>query len=1205
MSKTLNTTHFNEIHLRLASPDRIREWSFGEVTKPETINYRTGRSERYGLFDERIFGPEKDYECYCGKYKRIRYAGIVCEKCGVEVTRSIVRRDRMGHIELASPVAHIWFLRSVPSRMSILLGIPQGELEKVVYFAGYIVTKVNAEEKADILKNLENEFKTKSKSITSDDDREKLKGLFSVAKKEVAELVVGKVMNELTYHHYSVRFGTAFEATIGAEAIYDIFKNMDLHKALKETDAMIEKAGKLDKEKLRRRLSLIRSMIHANIRPEWMFITALPVVPPALRPMVAIDGGRHATSDLNDLYRRVINRNNRLRKLKEIGAPDVILRNEKRILQEACDALIDNSITTQSDSQAMAKSQRRALKSLSDNLKSKQGLFRQNLLGKRVDYSARSVIVVGPQLSLSQCGLPKHMALELFRPFVISKILEGELAYNIRGANRLIDDQIPEVWAILETVIAGKYVLLNRAPTLHRLGIQAFMPILIEGNAIQLHPLVCTAFNADFDGDQMAVYVPLSKLAQEEARTLMAATGNLLKPANGDPIVSPRMDMVLGGFWMTKDMDGEKGEGGAYASPNHAILAYDFDHIAMRAKIKVLPTDSEKYSKFDGKLFETTVGRLLFNSILPSDFPFMNEEITSKKMSKIVDEAIVRYGIAGAPTIIDKIKNFGYTYATRSGTTWGLDNVRVPAAKKAIIEAARKKEREIIDQWTNGFLSQDEKYQKVIEVWEGVKKEIEKALNEDFDKKSSTYDLVYPGARGSMSNLLQMAGMKGLIQNTTGRIIDYPIVPSYIEGLSPVQYFITTHGSRKGLADTALNTAKAGYLTRRLVDVAQDVTITEEDCGTTEGKMLSKENVLGITIPLSKNIRGRVVHQPIKDKDGVVLFKKGHLITKEEADAIEAAGVESVSVRTPLSCKTKYGICQNCYGLDLGRDRLVNLGEAVGIIAAQAIGEPGTQLTLRTFHAGGVAGVDITQGLPRVEEIFERRMPKNPATVATVSGDVLEIRDNGKEKEIVVLGDSKVDGKDNEIVYTLAPRRNPLVKKGDRIEKGDLISDGSADIVEILKHGGHEQAEDYIVQEINKVYELQGASISRKHVEIIIRQMFARKRVKEAGDTDFSPGEIVEYVELLEENERVTKDGGEEAKADTIVLGISEVSITTKSWLSAASFQNTNRVLITNAIRGGVDKLRGLKENVIIGRLIPAGTGYKNKNKKAATAPEV
>ncbi|MCA9356286.1 DNA-directed RNA polymerase subunit beta' [Candidatus Nomurabacteria bacterium] len=1196
--KTFAQKDFNQIHLKLASPEDIVHWSYGEVTKPETINYRTGRSERFGLFDERIFGPEKDYECYCGKYKRIRYAGIVCEKCGVEVTKSIVRRERMGHIELASPVAHIWFLKSVPSRMSLLMGITQGDIEKVIYFAGYIVTKVHESEKKEILKNLENEYKTKAKAVTDPKELEKLKELFTTAKKEINEIVPGLVMNEITFHHYSVRYGTCFEASIGAEAIYNIFKELDLDKLRGEIEERIEKGGKAEKTKLERRLSLVKSMQKSGIRPEWMFLTVLPVIPPALRPMVAIDGGRHASSDINDLYRRVINRNNRLKKLMEIGAPDVILRNEKRILQEAVDALLDNSMSAQNDSQAMSKSQKRALKSLSDNLKSKQGLFRQNLLGKRVDYSGRSVIVVGPQLALSQCGLPKHMALELFRPFVISKIIEQEFAFNIRGANRLIDDQMPEVWAILEEVIQGKYVLLNRAPTLHRLGIQAFQPTLIEGNAIQLHPLVCQAYNADFDGDQMAVYVPLSVEAQSEAANLMAATKNLLKPANGDPIATPRMDMVLGSFWMTKELEGEKGEGKYFSSPNDAILAYDYEEVDLRAKIKVLPSEKEKYASFGGKMFETTVGRLLFNVILPEDFPYLNEEITSKKMSKIVDECILRYGIEKTPKILDKIKNFGFKYATISGTTWGIDNVIVPEGKAQIVEDCRNKEKIVTEQFMDGLLSEEERYQKVLEIWDGAKGQIEKLLKDQVDKRSPVYDLVHPGARGSYSNLLQMAGMKGLIQNTTGRIIDFPVIPSYKEGLSPTQYFITTHGSRKGLADTALNTAKAGYLTRRLVDVAQDVVITEDDCGTKQEKLMHEENVSGVIIPLSKHARGRILQKDVADANGNVVFKKGHLLSKEDADQLDELGIKEVSVRTPLTCETRYGICRKCYGLDLGRNKLVEKGEAVGIIAAQAIGEPGTQLTLRTFHAGGVAGVDITQGLPRVEEIFERRIPKNSATVATVDGEVIEIRQNGKDKEIVVLADSKADGKENEIVYTLAPHRLSVVKKGDKVQKGDLMTDGSADIKEVLAHGGQEKAEDYIMHEINKVYELQGASISRKHVEIIVKQMFSRRKITDSGDTDFSPGEIVETVEFLNENDKTATDGGTPAKADTLVLGVSEVSITTKSWLSAASFQNTNRVLITNAIRGGVDDLRGLKENVIIGRLIPAGSGYKENKEE-------
>ncbi|HLP86436.1 MAG TPA: DNA-directed RNA polymerase subunit beta' [Candidatus Paceibacterota bacterium] len=1190
--KTIDTTNFDSIALKLASPEAIREWSYGEVTKPETINYRTGRSERSGLFDERIFGPEKDYECYCGKYRRIRYKDIVCEKCGVEVTRSIVRRERMGHIELSSPVAHIWFLRGVPSRMSVLLNISVSDLEKVIYFAGYIVTNVYEEEKETIIKNLESEFKSKLKSSNNEEEKEKLKELLLNTKREINEIAVGKVLNEIAYHHYGLKYGSCFEASIGAEAIFTLFKNMDLEKLKAETEAILPKASSIDKEKLEKKLSLLRSMIHSGIRPEWMFLTVIPIIPPALRPMVALDGGRHATSDLNDLYRRVINRNNRLKKLKEIGAPDVILRNEKRILQEAVDALIDNSIAKQNDSQAVSSSQKRALKSLSDNLKSKQGLFRQNLLGKRVDYSGRSVIVVGPNLKLNQCGLPKHMALELFKPFVISKILETELAFNIRGANRLIEEGVPEVWAILEEVIKGKYVLLNRAPTLHRLGIQAFNPILIEGNAIQVHPLVCAGFNADFDGDQMAVYVPLSDMAQEESREYMASNKNLLKPQDGSPIVMPKMDIILGCYWMTKSVDGEKGEGMAFASPNQAITAFDLGVITFRAKIKVLGSEKERYNIFEGKPFETTVGRLFFNTIFPEDFPYINEEINIKRMSLLVDELIVHYGIDDTPTFLDKIKGFGYQYATYSGVTWGIDNVKIPEGKADVIKKFRKEEEVVREQFNEGLLSEDEQYQKVIEIWEHAKKEIEKIIPTTLDVKSSTYDLITSGARGNMGSLVQMCGMKGLIVNTSGETLDFPIIPSYIEGLSPLEYFITTHGSRKGAADTALNTAKAGYLTRRLVDVAQDVVVTEEDCGTKNGK-----KVVAVNGTFAKYINGRVLLSDIKDETGKVLFKKGALITKEDSRFLEKAGIKEAYVRTPLSCETVHGICRNCYGLDLGRNCMIELGQAVGIIAAQAIGEPGTQLTLRTFHAGGVATVDITTGLPRVEEIFERRTPKNPAIIAVTDGEVVDVIDNGKEKLIKVLSDlksnNKAGGKNgNEVEYTVPPRRQILVKIGSQVKKGDLLTDGSADINEIVKYGGKEVAEEYIVDEINKVYDLQSASISRKHIEIIIRQMFSRKKIKDAGDTTFSPGEIVENIELIEENIRVEKEGGKKAEAGTIVLGITEVSLTTKSWLSAASFQNTNRVLINNAIRGGVDNLRGLKENVIIGNLIPAGTGF-------------
>jgi len=1197
MHVTKNKTEdFNSISIKLASPEKIKEWSYGEVMKPETINYRTQRSERGGLFDEKIFGPEKDYECYCGKYKRVRYKGIVCEKCGVEVTRSIVRRERMGHIELAVPVAHIWFLRGVPSRIGLLLGISVADLEKVVYFAGYIITNVNEGEKARVLKELDSEYKTKVKAVNDERSQDKLKELLVNAKKEIAEIVEGRVLDETAYHKFSIKYGAVFEAGIGAEAIHDIFKKINLEKFAGVLSEKIETAGAAEKLKLKKRLSLVRSLLNSGVRPEWMFLTMIPVTPPALRPMVALEGGRHATSDVNDLYRRVINRNNRLKKLKDIGAPEVILRNEKRILQEAVDSLIDNSIR-RAQSAAMSKTQKRALKSLADALKGKQGLFRQNLLGKRVDYSGRSVIVVGANLKLNQCGLPKKMALELFRPFVTSKILDRELAFNIRGAGKLVDEGDPEVWAILEEVIKDKYVLLNRAPTLHRLGIQAFNPILIEGNAIRVHPLVCTAFNADFDGDQMAVHIPLSKEAQKEAGELMAANKNLLGPGNGEPIVNPSLDIVLGCFWMTKLVDGDKGEGKFFPSTNSAITAYDFGIVGFRTKIKVLPTESPKYINFNGEPFETSVGRLLFNSVLPKDFPYINKEIDKKSLAGIVDELIEVYGFDKTPDILDKIKNFGYEYVTKSGITWGVDEVRVPEAKEKIIEEARKKTEEISSQYDEGLLSEEEKYRKNIEIWQGVKDEIDKIIPETLDEHGSVSDMLKSGARGSISSIGQMAGMKGLIVNTAGRTIDFPIIPSSKEGLSPVEYFVTTHGSRKGLADTALNTAKAGYLTRRLVDVAQDAIITEKNCGDKEGKSVVKENLVGFEIPISKNIRGRVLSKDVFDLNKKILFKKGDLLYKKDALKIEKAGVEQVFVRSPLACKSLYGVCMTCYGLDTGRNKPIDRGQAVGIIAAQAIGEPGTQLTMRTFHAGGIASVggDITQGLPRVEEIFERRIPKSPAVISVSSGEVLEISEDATEgKKIIVLPDiGEGKSKKNEkIEYIIPLKRLPMVKVGDKVLAGDLLTDGSANITDLFKYGGKDKTEDYIINEINKIYELQGASISRKHIEVIIRQMFSRRKIKDVGDTRFTIGETVEYGELVKENKRVEDEGGEKAKTEQLILGISDVALTTKSWLSAASFENTTRVLIEASIRGKEDNLRGLKENVIIGRLIPAGTGF-------------
>jgi DNA-directed RNA polymerase subunit beta' len=1193
--KTIDTHDFDKIALRIASPERIKEWSYGEVTKPETINYRTQRSERNGLFDEKIFGPDKDYECYCGKYRGIRYKGIICEKCGVEITRSIVRRERMGHIELASPVAHIWFLKNVPSRISLVMGIPAADLEKVIYFAGYIVTSVSESEKSRVLRDLDSEFKAKVKNLQDEKSREALKEAALAAKREIESIVPGRVLDEVEYHKFSVKYSTIFEAGIGAEAIYNILKNVDLNKLITEVEAEIEKASSTELARLNKRLSTVQWMLNSGLRPEWMFLSRIPVIPPAIRPMVPLDGGRYATSDVNDLYRRVINRNNRLKKLKEINAPDVILRNEKRILQEAVDALIDNSIRHGSSSSNQA--QRRPLKSLSDNLKGKRGLFRQNLLGKRVDYSGRSVIVVGPELKLHQCGLPKHMALELFKPFVISELLKRELAYNIPGARRLIEDAIPEVWAILEDVIRGKYVLLNRAPTLHRLGIQAFQPILIEGNAIQLHPLVCTAFNADFDGDQMAVHLPLSEEAQAEARLIMAADRNILKPGNGEPVVTSKMlDIALGSYWMTREIKGEKGEGSYYQSPNAAITASDFGAVALRAKIKVLPTTSDKYAQFEGRVFDTTVGRLLFNSVLPSDYPFINSEVTGTRMAEIVDDMIDRYGIEAIPPIVDRIKAFGFKYATMSGVTWGHDDVKVPEDKQKIISEGRNKVLEIVGQFNDGLLSEHERIQKSVEIWQRVKSEIEKLIPGTLAEKDSVYDMTYSKARGSFGNLNQMAGMKGIIQNVKGESLEFPIVSSYKEGLTPLEYFITTHGSRKGLTDTALNTAKAGYLTRRLFDVAQDEIVTEDDCGTKEGSVVTRKSASGIEIPLWKSIKGRYLAADVVTADGTVVFKRGHFITKQDAQAIDNTKVESVLVRSPLACKSLHGICVKCYGADLGSGKPVSLGEAAGTVAAQAIGEPGTQLTMRTFHAGGVAtvGGDITQGLPRVEEIFEKRKPKNPAVVAHIDGIVSEIKVLGHDRLIVLtpaLGETKGKKLDNE--YVVAPFRSILVRVGQDVKKGDLLTDGSADLDELFRYAGRERTEDYIIHEVSKLYELQGAAVAHKHIELIVRQMFSRRKVKDAGDTEYTRGDVIEESEYTMANDAARAAGKQEMKADPVIMGISEVSLSRASFLSAASFQHTPRVLIQAAIRGSEDELLGLKENVIIGRLIPAGTGFK------------
>ncbi len=1193
-----------EVGLRLASPEEILEWSFGEVTKPETINYRTQRPEKHGLFDERIFGPVEDFECSCKKYRGIRYKGIVCEKCGVEVTRAIVRRERMGHIELAVPVSHIWFLRGVPSRIALILGITAADIEKVMYFAGYIVTKIHESERARLLSELATEFKVKLKELKNEDAKVELKNRMDEIKREVESIRQGKVLDETTFHKFSIKYSNLFEAKIGAESVYELFKNINLQDLLTQLETEREKAGAAERLKLDKRLSLVRGMLHSGVRPEWMFLSRVPVIPPALRPMVALEGGRHASSDLNDLYRRVINRNNRLKKLMDIMAPDVILRNEKRILQEAVDALIDNSIRHgQGGFSAMSAAQRRPLKSLSDYLKSKQGYFRQNLLGKRVDYSGRSVIVIGPELDLDECGLPKHMALELFRPFVIAELLKQELAYNIRGAGRLIEEGVPEVWAILEGVIEGKHVMLNRAPTLHRQGIQAFRPVLIEGNAIQVHPLVCRAFNADFDGDQMAVHVPLSEEAQLEAKEIISANKNILKPGSAEPVVSEKLlDMALGAYWMTKMIEGAHGEGKYFSSPNDAINAYDYGVVDFRAKIKVMATNTPKYAQYQESLFETTVGRLLFNSVLPSDHDFINDEVTQKILFNIIIDIIDDRGTDAVPPIVDKLKKFGFKYATVSGTTWGMDEVIVPEGKDAIVEASREKEREVVGFYNDGLISREERKRMIVEIWHKAKSDIEKLLPDTLDSNGSAFEMFRSGARGSLGQIAQMAGMKGLIVNTRGETIEAPVTSSFKEGLSPHEYFSTTHGSRKGLADTALQTAKAGYLTRRLFVVAQDAIVTEKECGTKSGTTINRISASGIEISFAKAIKGRILAADATDSKGNVIFKKGHLLSRKDALLVEGSTVENVEVRSPMTCKTLRGVCQHCYGIDLTKNELVDLGEAVGTVAAQAIGEPGTQLTMNTKHAGGTAsaGGDVTSGLPRVEEVFEKRQPKIPAVISKYQGVVTEIKREGEGRIIVVAPDMQAPGapkkKDN-VEYEVSPRRVVLVGKGDTVNSGQLMTDGSAHLPDLFKFGGEEVTQDYIISEINKIYELQGVTISRKHIELIVKQMMSRVKITASGDSHFTVGEVVEEWILVATNRALKEAGKELAKADKLITGITESSLSRKSFLSAASFQNTTRVLINAAVKGSQDSLTGLMENVIIGRLIPAGSGFKGSEK--------
>ncbi len=1186
MTQEKELLDIKSVAIKIASPEEILSWSHGEVLKPETINYRTQRPEKDGLFSERIFGPTRDYECYCGKYKKIRYKDIVCEKCGVKVTRSSVRREWMGHISLAAPVAHIWFLRTIPSRLSLILDISLPKLERVVYYASYIVTEINEEKREKALKELKKDI-SKFEKETKD---KKIEEIEKRVKDFLVNLKIGTVLEENEYFYWAAHYGEMFLAERGAEAIKKILENLNLKKIADDLKAEMSQIKDQSRFlRLSKRLRLINNFLKNNIRPEWMILTVLPVLPPDLRPMVALDGGRYATADLNDLYRRVINRNNRLKKLIELKSPEIIIVNEKRMLQEAVDALIDNTINL---SNQILSSRRRPLKSLADNLKGKQGRFRQNLLGKRVDYSGRSVIVVGPELKINECGLPKILALELFRPFVINKVIERGYAYNIKTANRFIEQGSAEVWAILEEVIQNKKVLLNRAPTLHRLSIQAFTPKLIEDLAIRIPPLVCTAFNADFDGDQMAVHLPLTLEAQYEAHEIMDASKNILKPANGEPIATPSQDMVLGCYFLTREITGLKGEGKVFADEREVMYAYENGLIDINSKIKV-------FIKKEGKLIETTYGRIIFNEIFKDDFRFVNEVLNKKQLSKLIAEIIKKYGIEESYIYLDKIKSLGFKYSTLSAFTWSMADLITPSEKKKIIKEAEKEVLDIAQQFEDGYLTVEERKVRIINIWEKVRSEITKLSSNILSKDNPIYNIIDSGARGSWGQLVQMVGLKGLVQGPKNEAIELPIKNSYKDGLTTLEYFISTHGSRKGITDTALKTAHAGYLTRRLVDVAQDLIIKEEDCQTKEGLKIRKsdvEDMVGFGYTFSSRIVGRISLQDVKIKNKIVVAKN-QLITEEIAKVLEASEeVEEIVVRSPLTCKTLYGICSKCFGVDLTKNKLIEVGEAIGIIAAQSIGEPGTQLTLRTFHLGGVSGVDITHGLPRVEEIFEARVPKGKAPLVSDDGVVTKIENKDTFILIKVKSEksSKKKNKVNEKDYLVSKKAKLLVKEGDVVKRGDKLVEGPMDLREVLAYRGIDELRNYIIKEIQKVYFPVGSVINDRYIEVIVRQMFSRVQIKDPGDSDFIEGQIVDKSTFLKVNEEIKKLKGKPAKAIQKVIGIKKVALTTESFLSAASFQETSRVLVEAATEGKIDYLRGLKENVIIGKLIPAGTGLKD-----------
>jgi len=1187
-NNTFSILDFDAIQLKIASPEVILSWSSGEVLRPETINYRTQKFEKDGLFCEKIFGPAKDWECSCGKYKKIKHKGIVCDKCGVEVTKSSVRRERMGHIALAVPVSHIWFLRGVPSRVGLVLNMSVQQLERVIYFASYIVTDIDKEARKEALNNLKNEEKTAVNGAKTASERSVFKKKYQELMADIKKLQKGQILSESEYYNLSRNCGQIFTAMIGAEAIYKMLSDVDLQKEVKNIKTAMAESKSIDKNRLSKRLRLLNGFLEAGIKPEWLMLTYIPVMPPDLRPMVQLNGGHFATSDLNDLYRRIINRNNRLKRLIDLNAPEVIQRNEKRMLQEAVDALIDNN-SRKSQAQVTASTgQRRALKSLSDMLKGKQGRFRQNLLGKRVDYSGRSVIVVGPTLQLDQCGIPKKMALELFKPFVINKLIDNEYAHNIRTASRMIDGEQEEAYEMLDQIIDHHFVLLNRAPTLHRLSIQAFKPVLIEGNAIRLHPLVCPAFNADFDGDQMAVHVPLTIKAREESEKIMLSSENLLKPSSGDPITTPSQDIVLGIYHMTTINKDEKEHPKYFSGIDELVSSYQMGIVGLKERVLM---------KWKKEIIETSVGRALFNDIFPKEMQYVNKDITKVELKELIAEYLDNHTNKETAIFVDRLKNLGFEYVTKSGISLGVDDFQIPDTREKIFAEADEKVAEINNQYQQGLLTEEERKTKVVEVWNETKGKISEEVKTAMDPDGPVNAMVVSKARASHAVVVQMSGMKGLVAGPTGETIELPIKGSLKGGYNVLEYFISTHGARKGMADTALRTATAGYLTRRLVDVGQDIVVRERDCGDTEGSYIYREDSDEVGQSFSSRIEGRVAVEDIKStKGGKTIVKKGEMISVQQSIAIEEDGMSKIKIRNLVSCLTSHGVCQKCYGKDLGRGDLVKLGQAVGIVAAQAIGEPGTQLTMRTFHIGGVAGADITQGLPRVDEIFEVRTPKTKAVIAEFDGVVHKIENNKKQKIIKV---AKTDvGKGKKVrasdikEYVIPSVMNAKVEEGDLVTTGQVLSEGHIDLKKLFKISGKDVIQRYITKEVQEIYQTQGEGINDKHIEIIVRQMISRVKISDSGDTTLLNGDVISYEAFMEANERAAKAGKKEAKGERMILGISKVALSTDSFLSAASFQETAKVLIDAATQGKVDKLTGLKENVIVGRLIPAGTGY-------------